>query len=374
MSSSRRVLLTTTLAAALAVPFAGAAAAAPATRAPGATRQAASGYHVVRTLSSAFLAPLQFTVNHGAVYVADSGSSTLTRLGRSTPVAVGPRSGEIAGVTLNRAGDALAYTTTDYWTGATTLTARQPGGRTVRTSMSGYEAAHNPDGRVTYGVDEPSACVRKAFADLPDDVPARYQGIVESHPYSVASLGKLSWVVADAAGNDLVKVSRTGTPSLLTVLPRRPLKITAARAKALGLPACAVGVTYNFESVPTDVEIGPGGYLYVSTLPGGPEDPRLGAHGSVYKVNPVSGKTTRLATGFAGATNLAVTATGQVFVAELFAGRISTISQGRPKPVMDLPGVAGLERSAGVLYASTIGLADEHGKVVVPGRVLQLGR
>lgn len=38
------------------------------------------------------------------------------------------------------------------------------------------------------------------------------------------------------------------------------------------------GAPHNFEPVPIDVEIGDDGMLYVSTLPGGPEGPELGAH------------------------------------------------------------------------------------------------
>jgi hypothetical protein len=68
-------------------------------------------------------------------------------------------------------------------------------------------------------------------------------GLPPSHPYVVASLGRGSWAVADAGANAILKVSATG-------------------------------------QVPTDVEVGPLGQPWVSTLPGGPEDPSLGARGS----------------------------------------------------------------------------------------------
>ena len=71
-------------------------------------------------------------------------------------------------------------------------------------------------------------------------------------------------------------------------------------AAAFGLDPCVVGHTYAFEPVPTDVEQGPGGKLYVSTLPGGPEDGSLGPLGSVYLVDPRSGSVTLLAAGFSG--------------------------------------------------------------------------
>ena len=83
----------------------------------------------------------------------------------------------------------------------------------------------------------------------------------------------------------------------------------------------------RFEPVPTDVEMGPDGMLYVSTLPGGPEDGSLGANGSVYRVDPRSGRATWLAGGMHGATGLAVHGR-DIVVAEMFAGEVSVIRKG----------------------------------------------
>ena len=94
---------------------------------------------------------------------------------------------------------------------------------------------------------------------------------------------------------------------MVAVLPAQaPLVVSAEAAAANQLPDCVVGSTFIAEPVPTDVEIAGDGSLYVSTLPGGPEDPSLGARGSVYKVNPFTGRTTQIATGLAGAMNLAI--------------------------------------------------------------------
>ncbi len=73
----------------------------------------------------------------------------------------------------------------------------------------------------------------------------------------------------------------------------------------MGAPNCVVGVRYAFEPVPTDVERDGQGNLWVSVLPGGPEDPSLGARGAVYKINK-HGTVRRIHGGFVGATNLAV--------------------------------------------------------------------
>jgi len=308
----------------------------------------------VTVLSTDVSAPLQLASGRGRVYVADSGRSTVTVLGQSQPLVVGPRPGEIAGVAV--AGGSLAYTSTDYRTGATALTVRRDGRPPVVSDLSGFEAAHNPDSTVSYGVPDsaPAACKAQADQTGNDGPPASYTGVVDSHPYAVASLGGGSWVVADAAGNDLLRVDRSGRVSLLAVLPPQPLTFTPGQAEALGAPACA-GVTYAFEAVPTDVEVGPDGMLYVTTLPGGPEGPVLGARGSVYRVDPDSGATSRIATGFAGATNLAFGRGGRIYVAELFAGRISTVVAGGPQPFVSLPGVVSVQDAPdGTLYAGTL--------------------
>ncbi len=327
----------------------------------------------VRTLTTDVASPYQLAVRRGDLYVADGASSTVSLVRRDGlhPITFGPNPGEVAGLAFDSSGRSMAYTTTNYATGATTLTILTDGRTPVVADLSGFEATHNPDAGVTYGVDDPSDCVAQAFAPLGG---ATTTGGVDSHPYSVASLGHGSWVVADAGGNDLLKVDAKGHVSLLALLPRQPTVVTADIAAGLGLPDCVVGVTYNFEPVPTDVEVGKHGALYVSLLPGGPEDPSLGARGSVYRVNAWSGHSTRLATGFLGATNVALGPDGTIYVAELFAGRISTIHHGQPRPYVDLPGALSVEWGAGHLYAGTLAPTDEQHNPTGPGSVVRIDR
>ncbi|MGI8881970.1 MAG: ScyD/ScyE family protein [Jatrophihabitans sp.] len=325
---------------------------------------------VVKTLSSAYVGPLQFAVAGRYVFVADSFTSTLNLIGRSKPLASGPGDGgDIAGVAVDQHRLALAYTSSNADHSTTTLTILQAGRKKVVADLSGFERTRNPDGRTHYGIDKPTKCVADALTAL--GIPVQYTGMVDSHPYAVTSLGDGAWAVADAGGNDVVKVDRRGHVSLLTVLPRQGVKISKVFAAANGLPDCAIGFTYNFEPVATDVEVGPGGSLYATTLPGGPEGPNNGNPGSVYEINQYSGKNWRFATGFNGATNLAIDKHGTVYVAEISSGTISQAYRGGRVQVMSLPGVVGLEYANGHLYASTAPAASGGDG---PGTVVQLGR
>lgn len=319
----------------------------------------------VTTVNTTVVSPFNLSINKGHVFVADGGTSLVSRLMRNGTlhtVATGPQPGEVAGVDLSSNGRYLAYTSTDYASGATSLNINGPRGSRRSVDLSTYESTRNPDGHVSYGVRNPSQCVIDALGAIPDGPPASYKGIVESHPYSVASYGS-GWIVADAAGNDLLKVDSRGHIRTLAVLPKQPLKITAAIAGALGLPDCVIGVTYNFEPVPTDVEVGHHGQLYVTTLAGGPEDPSIGARSSVYRVNARTGHVKKIASGLSGATNLALGKSGKVYVAELFAGRISVISHGRPKMYVPLASVVSVESDHGSLWAGTMAEQGENGPI-----------
>lgn len=314
-------------------------------------------------LAGSYTNPLQVAVHTGRVLVADG--DQLRQVGRATPLATGPRGGEVAGVAFAPSGG-YAYGTSNAARTQTRLTIVS-GGRTVTADLSAYERAHNPDGRVGYGVDSPSACVRAAFAAL-DGGPASYRGRVASRPVAVAYAGG-RWYVADGSGNDLLAVDAKGAVSLVAVLPRQPFTFSARIAGGLGLPSCVNGVRYNAEPQPTDVEAGPGGLLYVSVLPGLYD---LGQTGSVYRIDPRTHGATRIATGFAGAMNVAVTSAGTVYVAELLSGRISVVRSGRPVAYRTLANVVGLEAFGSKLYASTLPLVSM-GVTIRSGHVYRIG-
>ncbi|HET9656445.1 MAG TPA: ScyD/ScyE family protein [Kineosporiaceae bacterium] len=356
MHSPTIALALATAAMMLASPLAPAGAATTESGSPGASPE-------VRVITTDVVAPVQIAAHEGKVYVGDIARSTLTRLGYPTPLAVGPHPGEIAGVDFKPDDFVLAYAATDRRTGQGTVTIRRRGSSPVVADVSRFEQEKNPDGSLFYGVHTSDPCVRDAVAKLPlpSPRPAGYYGVVKAHPYAVAAGTHNDWYVVDSAANDLLRIDQSGNIELVAVLPGQPYVITRHDAEALGLPDCLVGVRYTFEAVPTDVEVGADGALYVSTFPGGPESLQLGARGSVYRVDPVTGDTDQIITGLGGAVNLALGPNGRIYIAELFSGQISVATPNRSrskvskaKPLVRLPNVAAVEFDGDSLYASSL--------------------
>jgi sugar lactone lactonase YvrE len=305
-------------------------------------------------LTTAVGVPFNLEVRNGNVLVADGGAELIGKVkADGTVKTLIDGVPGAAGLATSRDGRYFAYTTTvggQEGITASGVTITGPKGFTAAADTLAFETAKNPDGRLHYGVKNPSECVAKALEGV--GIPVSYTGAIDSHAYSLTAYGK-GFVLADAGANALLRVSRTGKVSTLAVLPPHPAKITAEAAAAFGLDDCVVGVTYNFESVPTDVEVGHDGFLYVTTLPGGPEDASLGARGKVFRVNPFTGKAKEIASGLLGATNLAIS-DGKIYVTELFAGRVSLIKHKKVSAWLDLPGALSIEAGKrGTLYAGT---------------------
>lgn len=224
--------------------------------------------------------------------------------------------------------------------------------RTVA-DLFAYERKANPDSHVKYGpLGLSKECKASLSADLPPGL-SPYKGMVDCHPYGSVTQGKATYV-ADAGANVIFTVTKSGHVSTLTVLPLATFRITAGLAKDVGLPDCAVGHMFALESVLTDVEVGRDGVLYVSTLPGGPEGGSLGNMGSVYRVDPWNGNVTLVATGFAGATGVAIGHHGTIYVAELYANLVSTIDRrGHVRPFIRLNQPAAVGYCGGKPFVST---------------------
>lgn len=339
------------------------------------SRGADAGAPIPKLLNSQVVGPFQLSVDHGHLYVADGGTSLVSRLDGTTLKTVikgpfKPGTGDVAGLDVTDHGDTIAYTATNYVTHQSRLVLHRKGHKDTVVDLAAYERKNNPDKNTTYGVDHPSACVIAAFKKIGER--ATYKGGVDSHPYAVADLGHGSWAVADAAANAILKVDRDGKISVIKVLPRQPYKITEGAAKVFGLAKCVIGKTYNFEPVPTDVEVGDHGWLYVTTLPGGPESSALGGRGSVYRIDRHHGDTERVATGFFGATNLALGDHGTIYVTELFGNRISTVHRGRPLLLVKLTSALSLDFARGWLYAGTLAPLDKNGNPKGHGKLYRI--
>lgn len=274
-----------------------------------------------RTIAEGLFTPLSLSVDgKGRALVSQNFLGELLRIspnGRRTTLVSSP--GEEVGAVSNR-GDTIYWATTGQDPEApSSKLFSQRKGRSAKqiADLRAYEESRNPDRRTTYGFRglDP-ACA----AQFPADSPASYTGIVDSHPYATFAARDRVYV-ADAGMNAILSVRKNGSrPKVVAVLPAVGTRVSAEALEALGLPTCAAGKKYYFEFVPTDVEKGGDGWLYVTSLPGGPEDASLGARGAVYKVNPHNGKVRKVAGGFIGAVNLALGPDGTIAVAELFGG------------------------------------------------------
>jgi hypothetical protein len=266
----------------------------------------------------------------GTRYWTDSFAGPLYKQapgGQPTVIFAGSKKAAAEGVSAD--GGVLRFTTGD---------SRNKGGKVWTLDANGapqligdtfaYEKQANPDGKFKYGfLKTPKSCL----SQLPKQVgPPTYSGHKESHPYATAVANGVTYV-ADAGANAVVAISPTGVFSTVAALKPVKLKVTAAAADANHLPTCTIGKKYAVEAVPTDVEYGPDGQLYVTSLPGGPEDPSLGANGRLLRIDPATGKVTTVADGLLSPTGVAVAANGDMYVAQLFPGLISKIKAGHSK-------------------------------------------
>jgi hypothetical protein len=215
-----------------------------------------------QTIHEGFVSPLKLSLDFdGSAYVADSFVGMLDRVTRtgefSTPYTAAPGV-EVAAVSAfagtvyfaERVGDEQSVQS------AVIKKLDRRGSVSTVADLLAYEQKNNPDAAQHYGFsDLDPACQ----AQLPADAPLDYDGLVDSHPY--ATLGSpLGTIVADAGANALLSIDARGTVRTIAVLPPQPT-VVGDWALALGVPECALGHEFAFEPVPTDVELGPDGWL-----------------------------------------------------------------------------------------------------------------
>lgn len=224
--------------------------------------------------------------------------------------------------------------------------------------MSTFEAAHNPDGKTTYGVRNASA---QCLAQAPY---LQSKGEVYSHPYST-SPARGGVYVGDAGANNIVFVSGRGKVSLVKQLPAEAITIDAA-VVALGaemgmvIPDCMLGLKYYAQPVPTDIAVS-GSWLYYTVLPGVPGE-SLGV-GKAYRTNLNNGRTELLAQGLAP-TGIAVDRNSKVYVSQLMGKGVGVIKNGRLTPVLPAAMASDVAVSGSTLAALTNALAEAGGTLV----------
>lgn len=320
----------------------------------------------VATVAKGLVGPL--SVAHapdGTTYWADTFAGVLSRRSPDGAVSVVYQSRKAPPEAVSADDGTLRFATGDGKNTAGKIWALDDAGSPqLLADVYAHEKSANPDGHVTYGLLGASkACLRR----LPEEVPGKYRGVKESHPYATAVADGITYV-ADAGANAILAVAAEGSVSTVAVLKAVKVRLTRAAADANGLPRCVVGKKFAFEAVPTDVEVGPDGQLYVSSLPGGPEDGSAGANGRVLRIDPATGATSTLVTGLVSPTGVAVTANGDVYVAQLFAGVISRVKSGsnKARPYLRVPLPAAVEATTTGLLATVNAMPGKRpkGKVV----------
>lgn len=215
--------------------------------------------------------------------------------------------------------------------------------------LAAYESANNPDGGASYGIADLS---EECAAQWPTEQfgPPSFHGDINSNPFKVKTT-LFGALIADSGANAIWFVDWFGNIRTVAVLPPQPYVISDP--SALGLPECTAGKTFNFEPVPTDIELSGLFDAYVSLLPGGPEGPELGARGSVVRLNLWTGRSTPVASGFLGATDLALSPRGDLYVSELFGNKVTKITKrGVRSTLAELPMPAAVEWGNGRLVVA----------------------
>ena len=220
--------------------------------------------------------------------------------------------------------------------------------------------------KVSYGfLNTPESCLEEAAEVHPGQLPGRRRRATRTPRRPPTAIT----YVADAGANAVFAISATGVVSTVALIKPAKVKVTTSgRRRPTDCPSCTVGKKYAFESVPTDIEVGPDGVLYVTSLPGGPEDGSLGANGRVLKVKSRPARSRRSPGGLVSPTGVAVASNGDIYVAQLFRGVISKIKAGssKVKTYIEVPLPAAVEATPTGLLATINALPGKKpkGKVV----------
>jgi glucose/arabinose dehydrogenase len=236
---------------------------------------------------------------------------------------------------INKSGE-NQFATAGADLGHLVVTSAKGGKLSLVADLARFEATHNPD--------------HGAGASAAD--------ALESDPYGLAAY-RGGYVVADAAANDLLWVTRSGQIHVLAVFPVRYETVHGKRVAA--------------QSVPTSVAIGPDGAIYVGELTGYPFQPGTAR---IWRVMP--GHSTRVfATGFTNITAIAFDHAGRLLVLEIDrdglqdakgSGALIRLDAAKQRTVLATRGLVsptGVAVSpSGAIYISNHGTSAHAGEVV----------
>jgi hypothetical protein len=213
---------------------------------------------------------------------------------------------------------------------------RSGGSQTIQAAFGPFEAENNPDKGAGTAV------------ELGGEPP------IDSDPYSFVPYHG-GFAVADAAGNDLLFVSRSGAISVLAVFPPIPETFPPG---SLG-PSQTVAIKGTAQAVPDSVAVGPDGALYVGELGGAPFE---AGTSDVYRVVPGHAPTV-YASGFTAIGDIGFDWAGRLLVLEIDQlGLNDAFKEGLPSP----GAIIGVHRDGSQQLLASTGLEFPTGLAVGP--------
>jgi hypothetical protein len=183
--------------------------------------------------------------------------------------------------------------------------------------------------------------------------------LVDSNPVDVLPDRRGGHLVVDAGGNTLLRASRRGEISVLSLFPN------------VEVPS-PFGGTVDMNAVPTGVAAGRDGAYYVSQLTGFPF-PIGGA--SIFRVDPRTGERTTYATGFSSVVDLDFGRDGTLYVLEMDSN--SLLQEGTEGALYAVPRGGGnprrIELPAGTLTHPGGVAVGRRGELYVSNRSTEAG-
>lgn len=282
--------------------------------------------------------------NDGSIYVAESGaggSKMVTALseGEEADVCVGQtgavtriwkgqqtrlaRFASYASAVLDAAGNSTCKGAGEGATGPSDVAVNGLGNLTVVMGLGG-----NADTRATMestgfkGFGTLQSLLPNGKTSVLADVTAhevRYNpddGEVDSNPYGVAIVGG-DRLVADAGGNDLVRIRANGAVSTAAVFPDLAPAPFPALSCAAHLPPDAfppAGAPISAQAVATSVAQGPDGALYVGILSGFPFSQD---NARIYRIDPKTGAVSQFGPNLNHVVGIAFGPDGSLYAAEM---------------------------------------------------------